>query len=141
MLISRFCVAIPLVADIAAYLSSIQLALVGSPAIAHFDIVRSRGSTDSSYIRIRATLVNGDYLEAAEYCMVDGDDVVVVDYRYQWMDASRSTLIRRWDNTPHHPGLAGFPHHVHVGYETNVVPGHSWSLLELLKFLEQELGV
>ena len=125
--------------DPADYLAEIQLALVSSPVIADYQIVRSWVNVDDGYIRIRATLTNGDFVEAAEYFELDGSIVRTVDYRHQWMDSQKLTLIRRWDNSPDHPELSGFPHHVHVASEAIVFPGEFVSLLSLLNILEDEL--
>lgn len=125
--------------DIAAYPTEVELAMVSSPAIAEYHIVRSWANTDDGYIRLRATLTNGD-LEAAEYFVLERGQIVTIDYRYQWMGADKKTLRRRWDNTPHHPGLETFPHHIHLGDEATVVPGHPTSLIELLSVLEGELS-
>ena len=80
-----------------------------------------------------------DFLEAAEYFVLEEDQIVTVDYRYQWMDGAKQSLRKRWDNTPDHPGLNGFPHHVHIDREENVAPGQPLNLLELLTILENEL--
>jgi hypothetical protein len=37
-----------------------------------------------------------------------------VTYRFHYQDAHQ-TLIFRYDDAPHHPHLATFPHHKHVG--------------------------
>lgn len=126
--------------DIAAYLTEVELALVSSPAIAEYHIVRSWANTDDGYIRIRATLTNDDFLEAAEYFALDKDQIVTIDYHHQWMDGAKKVLRRRWDNTPHHPELETFPHHIHLGDEATVVPGHPTSLIEFLSVLEDELA-
>ena len=123
-----------------AHLSEIELALIASEIIAHYVVVRSWANTDDGYIRVRATLTNGDFLEAAEYFVVQQGHVVTVDYRHQWMNANRTILHRRWDNTPHHPALAGFPDHCHVGSEDNVVPSEPTSLLRVLAWLENEMS-
>ena len=125
--------------DIAAYLTQIDLALVSSSVIADYHIIRSWVNTDDGYIRLRATFTNGDFLEAAEYFVLDEGQLVTVDYRYQWMDGKKQILKRRWDSTPDHPELDNFPHHVHLGGETTTVPGHPLSLIELLSILENEL--
>jgi hypothetical protein len=41
-------------------------------------------------------------------------------------------LLRRWDNTPHHPDLPGFPHHVHTGTGDHVYPGQPASIFTVL---------
>ena len=126
--------------DITSYLTEIELALVSSPIVVEYHLVRSWANTDDGYIRIRATLTSGDFLEAAEYFVLDKDQIVTVDYRHQWMDGDKKILRRRWDNTPDHPELESFPHHVHIGDEATVAPGHPIGLSELLSVLEGELS-
>ena len=125
--------------DPAAYLAEIELALIASQSIAHYEVVRSWPNTDDGYIRVRATLANGDFLETTEYFVLEQDRVEIVDYRHQWMDRSRTILRRRWDCTPHHPEVEGFPYHVHVGSEDHVVPGQPLGVIDLLQLIEQEL--
>jgi hypothetical protein len=126
--------------DPATYLAEIEMALVASPIVAEYRLVRSWANTDDGYIRVRATLSNGDFLEAAEYFVIQEEQIVVVDYRHQWMDATRTVLRRRWDNTPHHPELDSFPHHCHVGDESHVVPGEPVGLIQVLALIEAEIG-
>jgi len=128
------------VPDPIAYLNEIILALIVSEIISDYTVIRRWANTDDGYIRIRASLINGDFLEASEYFVVEGGRMVTVDYRYQWMDGDRAVLRRRWDNTPHHPEVEGFPHHCHLGSETNVVPGKPLSLLQLLLLLKNEIS-
>jgi len=125
--------------EIAAHLAEVELALVSSPVIRVYQVVRSWANTDDGYIRVRATLTNGDFLEATEYFVLRGEQIVTIDYRHQWMSGDKAVLRRRWDSTPDHPGLANFPHHVHVGNEETVFPSQPLSLIELLQLLEQEL--
>ena len=125
--------------DLSAYLTDIELALIRSPLVATYQIVRSEINTDAGYIRLRATLVNGDFLEAAEYFILEHDAIVTDDYRYQWMDAGKTALHKRWDCTPDHPELPNFPHHVHVDDEHTVTAGQVLRLIDLLDMLEREL--
>lgn len=126
--------------EITSYLAEVQTALISSPAIVDFEIVRSWANTDDGYIRVRATLSNGDFLEASEYFVLQDGYLVTMDYRYQWMGAERKRLRRRWDSMPHHPELQGFPHHIHDGDEANVIPSKPMSLIQLLIVLEAELA-
>ncbi len=125
--------------DPADYLNEITLALIASDVIADYIIIRSWANTDDGYIRIRATLSNGDFFEGSEYFVVESDQIATTDYRYQWMDGNRVILRRRWDNTPHHPEIEGFPHHCHLGSDTNVVPSEPLSLLQVLLLLKTEI--
>jgi len=127
------------VPDPTAYLDDIALALIASDLISSYAVIRSWANTDDGYIRIRATLINGDFFEASEYFVIESDRIVTIDYRYQWMDGNRAVLRRRWDNTPHHPEIEGFPHHCHVGSETNIVPSELLSLLQVLLLLKTEI--
>lgn len=127
--------------DGASYLTEVELALVGSPIVQEYEIVRFKINVDDGSIRLRAVLINGDFLEASEYFILRSGSRITVDYRYQWMDSTRMQLRRRWDSTPHYPGLANFPHHIHLDAEGTVVPGRVLSLLDLLKLLETEIGV
>ncbi len=78
-------------------------------------------------------------LEFSEYFQLSSErDIEVVTYSYHWADEN-GALIRRWDNTPHHPELARFPHHIHVGDGT-ILPGKPVSIFdtldEIAKFLK-----
>ncbi len=126
--------------EIEAYLQQIDLALVSSSAIASYTITHRWANSDDGYIRLRAMLINDDFLEAPAYFVLENQQIVTEDYRYQWMDADKKTLRRRWDNTPHHPGLPSFPHHIHDKSEEHVIPGKPLDLLSLLQQLETELS-
>jgi hypothetical protein len=112
--------------------------LATSDLTASFDVVEQWVEPDGGYIRVRAWLTNGDFLEVAEYFAVSGRKCIPVRYRYQWMDATRQQMRKRWDNVEHHPDLPGFPHHTHSA-DGQIEPGRSVSILDLLKILP-ELG-
>lgn len=126
-----------MVNDPAAYLETIKLRLIASPIIAEYQILRERITHTDGYLRLRATLINGDFLEMVEAFERGASEIVVVDYRHQWMDAAQARLRRRWDGAPHHPELTQFPHHVHVEREDNVVPGDPMSIMAVLDALER----
>ncbi len=118
-----------------AYLVAVKAALSSSFAVASFSVVEEWAQPDRGYIRIRGNLRNGDFMEASEYFTMQHDLHVTIRYRYQWMSPDQSTLRQRWDNVPHHPGLADFPHHIHLA-DGNIIPGRSLSILELLELFE-----
>lgn len=118
------------------YLERVLLELTTHALISEFDLIESWLRADSGYIRIRATLTNGDLLELAEYFTFADDELQTTRYRYQWMDDTGQIVRRRWDNAPHHPGLSGFPHHMHTG-DQSVEPGHSLTILDVLSFLSK----
>ncbi len=126
-----------MVNDPVAYLEAIKLRLIASPIIAEYRILKERATRTDGYLRLRATLTNGDFLEMVETFERGRSEIVVVDYRHQWMDATQSELRRRWDSTPHHPELPGFPHHVHTENENAVVAGEPMSIMAVLEILDR----
>ncbi|WP_293130412.1 DUF6516 family protein [Microcoleus sp. bin38.metabat.b11b12b14.051] len=64
---------------------------------------------------------------------------ITESYRYQWMDETQQTLRKRWDNVEHFPNLPNFPHHVHIGEESNVEPSCLMNILELIDLIEKDL--
>jgi len=85
-------------------------------------------------------LTNTDFLEIAESFSIQSHRHITLDYRYQWMDAAKQVLKKRWDSVKHFPGLPNFPHHVHIGSESSVESGQSRNILEFVDFMESELG-
>ncbi len=120
------------------YFASVLSELTTSSLVASFDVVEQWVEPDRGYIRVRAWLTNEDFLELAEYFVISDGKCNPVRYRYQWMDATRQQMRKRWDNVEHYPGLSGFPHHVHLA-DGQVKPGQCVSILELLKMLTLEL--
>jgi hypothetical protein len=121
------------------YLAAIHLALVESPIVAGYAIVRQRVASVSGYLRVRIRLVNGDFLEAAEFFELTSGDIQVSDYRHQWMDGLRAILHKRWDSAPHHPEVERAPHHCHDGSEDRVIPGQPMSIAEVLTAIASEI--
>lgn len=48
-------------------------------------------------------------------------------------------IIQGWDNAPHHPEIASFPHHLHQ--ENAVYPSQVRSLADVLMLLEAEMQI
>lgn len=122
------------------YLAEIKAKMVASVAVAAITVVEERTLPDRGYFRARLMLSNGDFLEVAEYFVVDEERCVTSRYRYQWMDGLRHVLRKRWDNVEHSPGLPNFPHHVHMGEESQIESSQSLSLVELIDVVERELS-
>lgn len=122
--------------EINAYLDALKLKLVTSPVVAQYTIIKERTTATDGYLRVQATLANGDFLELTEYFVRSSEELTTVDYRYQWMDSARRQLRRRWDNSPHHPETPNFPHHLHLGSETHVIAGESLNISQVLDILE-----
>jgi hypothetical protein len=122
------------------YLNQIKSELITNSIVLSFSIVEEQDMEERGYLRARLTLINGDFLEVAEYFVITNNNCKTVRYRYQWMDQSQKILRRRWDNVPHFPKLPNFPHHIHIDSEENVHPSECLNILQLLLLLESELA-
>jgi hypothetical protein len=126
--------------DLEQYVAAVKTKLADSPIIVTVETVDERILLDRGYFRARLTLTNSDFLEIAESFTLQDNQLITLDYRYQWMDSSKQVLRKRWDSVKHFPDLPNFPHHVHIGSESNVEPGLSQNILEFIGFMESELG-
>jgi Family of unknown function (DUF6516) len=125
----------------AEYVLQLKTKLAISSIVASFNMVEEKVWLDKGYVRIRIALNNGDFLEAAEYFVLQDDDLTTRRYRYQWMDKKRRKLRKRWDNVENYPDLSNFPDHIHIGKEENVEPGESLSIIQLLDVLAGEISI
>lgn len=76
----------------AEYVLQLKAKLAISPIVASFDIVEEKVWPDRGYICIRMALSNGDFLEAAEYFVLEDEDCVTHRYRYQWMGSAENCV-------------------------------------------------
>ena len=97
---------------IEAYFNEILETISSSFAISSFNVIKLRIAENEGFIRVRCSLMNGDILEFAEYMTIFQREPKVLSYSYHWQ-TSDGTLVKRWDNVPHHPELNSFPDHLH----------------------------
>jgi hypothetical protein len=71
---------------------------------------RIEAGSARGYVRVEAVLLDGSELHVFEY--VDSG-LRRTSYAYHLQDRFGG-LVFRYDNEPHYPELAGFPHHKHV---------------------------
>jgi hypothetical protein len=84
----------------------------------------------------RLRFYDGSLLEFEEKLTLHDDDIEKIDYRYHYQCAD-GTLVVRYDNAPHHPGLPGFPNHKHT--PTGIEPAEPPDLSEVLKEIDKHL--
>ncbi len=122
------------------YLSAVKERLLTDPIVSDFHILRERTSLSDGYLRVRLILADNTWLEFSEYVQHSLDKethlersrkVDVITYSYHWANAD-SKLVKRWDNTPHFPNLANFPHHIHIGSTGKVIAGQPMSIFMVL---------
>ena len=113
------------------YLDTVKARLIGDNLISEFLIRRERITLTDGHIRAKLELMNGSMLEFSEYFqLLAGGDIEIVTYSYYWADEG-GVIIRRWDNTPHHRELSGFPHHIHE-HGGVLLPGQPVSIFDVL---------
>jgi hypothetical protein len=100
------------------YFSDIKSLLNISPVIASYSVTEEFAKDLEGYIRIKSTLINGDFLELFIYATVEVE-LRVQKYSFHWQ-SKEGNLRKRWDNSPHHREIKTFPHHLHIG--DKVVP-------------------
>ena len=108
------------------YLREFDELISASPEVIDVEIIRrSVWDTELEKIalyRYRLKMSDRSLLELTERLVEEKGTLSIRTYRHHWQ--SRNGQIRkRWDNAPHHPEVDTFPHHLHDGFESNVI-GH-----------------
>lgn len=125
-------------ADPGTYIETLKVRLLLDELVQSFDIIREEATPLRAYFRVRCVLTNDDILDSATYLEIRGEELVLVDYRHQWMTPNYALRVR-WDAAPHYPNLPGAPYHVHNGSEENVQPGHPMHLTDVLDAIAERL--
>jgi hypothetical protein len=100
--------------QLAAYLAQVEAAITQSPDGYVERYEEEILTSDRVNLRLRIRFTSGYLLEVSEAVVVAAGDVLqTLGYRYHCQDAHR-TLAFRYDDTPHFPDLASFPHHKHL---------------------------
>ena len=68
---------------------------------------------------------DGSRLEVTERIAIERSHPIKRDYRYQYVREGKAVF--RYDNAPHHPRIATFPRHKHVGRKTLASDGPTLS--------------
>lgn len=61
-------------------------------------------------------------------------DQTLLRYSYYWLTTDNALKIG-WDNATHHRDLNGFPHHQHIGEQTNVEPSPIRCLEDVMRVI------
>ena len=105
--------------------------LDSSPIIADYEIHQLIEESSASFLRVEVTLVNGSQLFMKELWFPHESK-----YSYHWQNAAGKLLLR-WDNAPHHPEIATYPDHKHIG--DAVFPSSRISIEEVLRIISAQL--
>ncbi len=94
------------------YFLIVQAAIHSAPHVLRSDVRFDEIDTNECYLRGVLWLSGGFELHIAEY-VVTAPELERLKYRYHLHAAEPQRMVSRWDNAPHHPHLATFPHHEH----------------------------
>jgi hypothetical protein len=117
-------------------LLNIQVALANSCVIVDVRLLHESAIGDVGYFRVRAHLIDGSEVKLMERFRHQSGAMVIEKYSFHWQRADGS-LIRRWDNAPHHPEITSFPNHMHDGDENCVLAHEAVDVFEVLGRLEK----
>lgn len=111
-------------------------ALIAASGVVHSSrVAYDKRSTFIGFLRGEIYFLDGSNLHLREFVDVEyGIQCYRYAYHYQRADG---TLVFRYDNTPHYPGLATFPHHKHEGSEGNVVTAATPDLAQVLAEIQE----
>ena len=126
--------------SIQGYLTVLKERLLSDPKVAGFQIQRERSLASDGYWRGTIVFSDRSWLEFSEYFqIITGETVQIITYRFHWAKEN-GDCIKRWDNAPHHPELAGYPHHVHLGTAASLSTSRPRSLSDVLDEILSEVG-
>jgi len=91
-------------AQIGDYFDRIERQLLLSPVVLALQVREREERLQEGFIRLEATLSNGDLLEAFEFVVITPDGIQTLTYRLHWQRED-GRLRRRWDNAPHPSSL------------------------------------
>ncbi len=112
------------------FIEQFEKAVDSSPIILSSHIEKQFGPSGTSlYIRGNIRFIDSTILEIALFASKSAHGIVVDKYRFHYMRAGEQMLFR-YDNAPHHPGVASFPHHKHT--TVKVIPSSMPALKDLL---------
>ena len=92
------------------YLADVLRRVGEHPLVKRLSIRKMGSSSKRGFARAVALLIDDSELHVFEY--VDSD-LNKISYAYHLQDQA-GKLVFRYDNEPHYPELATFPHHKHV---------------------------
>lgn len=96
------------------YYQSLLEAIAASPLVRSSEVVSDKRASQIGLIRGDLYFADESRLHFRELVESQADTVTRHMYSYHYQNADQ-TLVFRYDDTPHFPKLAGFPHHKHVG--------------------------
>jgi hypothetical protein len=102
------------------YYAVIQAAILAAPHVIQSNVAFDEVTENESYIRGTLTIAGNYELHLAEYVVTE-PQITRLKYRHH-VQAADNRLLARWDNAPHHPEIATYPDHLHIGNTVRANP-------------------
>lgn len=112
--------------------SAVEAAIHDCTNVVTYSLNAVQQSPNTAYLEGEVLFSDGSRLVFFEFLRSTLTGLVREKYRYHFMDAVNQ-LIFRYDNAPHHPQVATFPHHKHQpsGVTECLEPGFEQALAEI----------
>ena len=94
------------------YFQSLQSSIVRQAKLLSWEHTVDIRTTFEGFFKAKLYFADSSFLECREYVNTKGEAIQKYSYSYHYQKGS--DLIFRYDNTPHHPSVATFPHHKHI---------------------------
>jgi hypothetical protein len=70
------------------YLESVKERLSTDSIVVSYDVIREFANLEEGFIRVQASLTNGDILDFSEFVRLS-NTLELISYRYQWLDEGK----------------------------------------------------
>jgi len=95
------------------HFSEIQSLIRSSIFVENVDVEYEVKSRSIGIVHGILGMIDGSTLQFMELINIKRDKVIHLKYRFHLMNAN-DKMVFRYDNSPHHPEIATYPHHKHV---------------------------
>jgi len=95
------------------YFSEVQSLIRSSIFIENVDVEYEVKSRSIGIVHGVLGMIDGSTLQFMELISIKRDKMIRLKYRFHLMNVN-DEIIFRYDNAPHHPEIATYPHHKHV---------------------------
>jgi len=121
------------------YFQDISILISNTAGVQSSCITYDKRSSYIGFIRGSIFFYDGSVLHVREFVNVQyGIEHYMYAYHYQNPDG---IMIFRYDNSPHFPDLATFPHHKHEGSESNVTASVAKDIAAVLDEIRMDIKI
>jgi hypothetical protein len=123
------------------YFETVRELIAVSPVIRSSNVAYDRRSDEFGFMRGDLYFIDDSHLHFREFVRQIGNAPAErYTYAFHYKKAD-GVFVFRYDDTRHYPHLPNFPHHKHVGDESNVTSVSPPDLASVLKEIESLIAV